>query len=105
MAKIGKLVDMYVNREAIHSSDKNKHRDYERVFPNPDPNDKGPMMLKRPSKKPKYLVVKHHKKMNMTKDLINRYSKTIKKGCNPGLSPITYFTFIYIQIDYNTLQK
>lgn len=69
--KTKKKEDMFVHRETTHSYKK----DFEKIFPNPDVLDKKPMYLKRPKKKPKRLFEPHNKKLNMPKELIDRYNK------------------------------
>ena len=66
-----KIEDGYVDREATHTS----RKDFEKIYPNPDPMDKEPMYLKRPSKKPKRLFEPHNRNLNMPKHLKDRYDK------------------------------
>lgn len=66
----------FVNREATHVPKKGA----ERIFPNPDKNDKKPMYLKKATKKPKKLIEPHNKKLNMPNLLKSRYSKNNKKA-------------------------
>lgn len=73
--KKNKIVPGYVHREAIHTYKK----DYEKISPNPDMNDKKPMYLKRPRKLPKSMFVPHNKNLNMPKTLIEKYNKNNKK--------------------------
>lgn len=73
--KTNKEEEMYVHREAIHTEKK----DYEKIFPNPDPTDKEPMFLKRPSKLPKRLFKPHNKNLNMPEHLKLKYEKNNKK--------------------------
>lgn len=73
--KTKKLEAGFVNREATHTYKK----EYERIFPNPDPDDKEPMYLRRPTKKPKRLFEPHNKNLIMPKNLKERYSKNNKK--------------------------
>jgi len=70
-----KPVDGFVHREATHSP----RKDYESVNPNPDKDDPKPMYLKRPKKTPKHLVKPHGKKLDMPKNLKDRYDKPRKK--------------------------
>lgn len=69
-----KTVEGYVHREATHSKGQG-----ERIYPNPDPDDKDPMYLKSPSKLPKRLFKPHNKSLNMPQDLIDRYDKNNNK--------------------------
>ncbi len=62
-------------RESTHSQNKK----YEEIYPNPNPKDERAMYLKRPQKKPKTLFVPWRKKMNMPKELQDKYSKNNKK--------------------------
>ena len=73
--KTKKLEAGFVNREATHTYKK----EYERIFPNPDPDDKEPMYLKSPRKIPKFLVKPHNKDLDMPKHLKERYSKNNNK--------------------------
>ena len=73
--KTKQLESGYVNREATHTYKK----EYEKIFPNPDPNDNKPMYLRRPTKKPKRLFEPHNKNLIMPKNLKERYSKNNKK--------------------------
>ena len=73
--KKNKFVPGYIHREAIHTYKK----DYEKISPNPDINDKRPMYLKRPSKLPKEMFTYHNKSLNMPKTLKEKYSKNNKK--------------------------
>lgn len=70
----------FVHREAIHTENKN----YEKIVPNPDPNDKTPMYLKRPKKIPQRLVSPHNKELNMPKHLQERYEKNNNKNAQPN---------------------
>ena len=74
--KTKKLEDGYVDREATHTARKG----LEKIFPNPDPTDKEPMYLKRPTKKPKRLFEPHNKKLNMPKHLKDKYDKNNRKN-------------------------
>ena len=74
--KAGNAVELFVHREATHTQ---KQGDYEKIFPNPDTDDKEPMYLKRPKKKPKKLFKPHNKKLNMPEHLKEKYSKNNKK--------------------------
>lgn len=73
--KTKKVEDGFVHREATHTY----RKDYEKIVPNPDKDDKEPMYLKRPAKKPKRLFEPHNKKLDMPNDLQERYSKNNKK--------------------------
>ena len=73
--KTKKLEAGFVDREATHTYKK----EYEKIFPNPDPDDSEPMYLKRPTKKPKRLFLPYNKKIFMPKNLKDRYSKNNKK--------------------------
>ena len=73
--KTKKLEAGFVNREATHTYKK----EHEKIFPNPDPDDKEPMYLRRPTKKPKRLFEPHNKNLNMPKYLKDKYSKNNKK--------------------------
>ena len=73
--KTKKLEDGFVDREATHIARKG----LEKIFPNPDPTDKAPMYLKRPTKKPKRLFEPHNKKLNMPKHLKDKYDKNNRK--------------------------
>ena len=66
-----KIEDGFVDREATHTP----RKDFEKIYPNPDPMDEKPMYLKRPSKKPKRLFEPHNKILNMPKHLKDRYDK------------------------------
>jgi len=66
-----KLEDGFVNREATHTF----RKDFEKIFPNPDPQDKEPMYLRRPTKKPKRLFEPHNKNLRMPKHLKDKYNK------------------------------
>ena len=69
----------FVHREAIHSNEDGSNvKGYEKIEPNPDPTDKDPMYLKRPSKLPKRLFEPHNKSLNMPEDLKKRYEKNNK---------------------------
>lgn len=72
--KTKKIEDGFVHREATHSPKK----DREKIFPNPDKSDNKAMYLKRPSKLPKRLIEKHNKKLEMPKQLKERYEKNNK---------------------------
>jgi len=65
----------YVHREATHSGKK----EYEEIIPNPDRTDNKPMYLKRPHKHSKRYFAPHNKKLDMPKELKERYSKNNKK--------------------------
>lgn len=69
--KTNKIEDGFVNREATHTY----RKDYEKITPNPDPDDSEPMYLKRPTKKPKRMFEPHNKTLNMPKHLKDRYDK------------------------------
>lgn len=69
--KTKKLEDAYVHREATHT----EKSDYEKIEPNPDPTDKAPMYLKRPSKLPKRMFELHNKNLNMPEHLKKKYDK------------------------------
>lgn len=69
--KHNKMEPGFVHREATHSF----RKDYEKIFPNPDPTDEEPMYLKRPTKKPKRMFEAHNKNLNMPKFLKDRYNK------------------------------
>lgn len=69
--KTKKIEDGYVNREATHTYKK----DFEEIFPNPDPDDDRPMYLRRPTKKPKRMFEPHNKNLKMPKHLKDRYYK------------------------------
>lgn len=69
--KTKKFEDGFVDREATHTYKK----DYEEIFPNPDPDDNQPMYLRRPTKRPKRLYEPHNKNLNMPKHLKERYDK------------------------------
>ena len=70
----------FVHREAIHpNKDGSNVKGYEKIEPNPDPKDKVPMYLKRPSKKPKRLFAPHEKELNMPEHLRERYDKNNRK--------------------------
>ncbi len=73
--KKNKFEEGFVNREATHTYKK----EYEEIFPNPDPNDDSPMYLRRPTKKPKRLFEPHNKKLDMPQHLKDRYSKNNNK--------------------------
>ncbi len=73
--KTKKYEDGFVNREATHTFKK----EYEKLFPNPDVDDKQPMYLRRPTKKPKRLFEPHNKKLNIPKCLRDRYDKNNRK--------------------------
>ncbi len=73
--KKNKTVDGFVHREVIHTE---KPKDYEKVVPNPDPNDPAPMYLKRPRKLPKTLFKPHEDGWTMPEDLRKRYEKNNK---------------------------
>ena len=79
--KKNNLVPGFVHREAIHvrDNDPKKLKNYERIFPNPDFDDKDPMYLKRPSKLPQVLFSPHNKQLNMPQHLIDKYDKNNKK--------------------------
>ena len=70
-----KYEDGFVNREATHTY----RKDFEEIKPNPDKDDKKPMYLRRPTKKPKRLFEPHNKNLIMPKNLKDRYSKNNKK--------------------------
>ena len=70
-----KYEDCYVHRESTHSY----RKDFEKIDPNPDKDDKRPMYLKRPTKKSKNLFIVHNKKLYMPQHLIDRYNKNNKK--------------------------
>ena len=76
--KKNKMVPGFVHREAIHKNTSN--RDYEEIKPNPDPDDKDPMYLKRPSKLPQVLFKPHNKNLNMPQHLIDKYGKNNYKN-------------------------
>ncbi|MDE6474347.1 MAG: hypothetical protein K2L70_04545 [Clostridia bacterium] len=69
--------DCFVHRESIHGSDKNRKyiesKDYEEIYPNPDPNDPDPMYLKRPQKDLKNKFSLIGKNFNMPENLKKRY--------------------------------
>ena len=73
--KTHKMEDGFVDREATHSF----RKDYEEIFPNPDKEDKTPMYLKRPTKKPKRLFEPHNKNLGIPKFLKDRYDKNNRK--------------------------
>ena len=73
--KTKKMEDGFVNREATHTYKK----EFEKIFPNPDKDDKEPMYLRRPTKKPKRLFEPHNKNLNMPQHLKNRYDKNNRK--------------------------
>ena len=70
-----KLVPGFVHREVIHTYKKN----YEEVFPNPDKSDPKPMYLKKPVKTPIVLFTVNNKKMEIPKNLKEKYKKNNKK--------------------------
>ncbi len=65
----------FVHREATHSY----RKDYEEIKPNPDKEDKEPMYLKRPTKKPQRVFSPHNKKLDMPQFLKDRYEKNNKE--------------------------
>lgn len=65
----------FVDREATHTY----RKDFDKIFPNPDPTDSKPMYLKRPTKKPKRLFEPHNKKLRMPKYLKDKYDKNNRK--------------------------
>lgn len=69
--KTKKLEPGFVHREATHTEKK----DYEKLDPNPDPSDKMPMYLKRPSKIPRKMVKPINKKLRIPKSLVEKYKK------------------------------
>lgn len=73
--KSGKEENLYVHREATHTEKK----DYEKIYPNPDKEDKSPMYLKRPRKHPKKMFEPHNKSLDMPDFLKNRYDKNNKR--------------------------
>lgn len=80
--KTQKLTDAFVHRESIHINEKNEKRikkNCDIINPNPDPDDARPMALKRPAKLPKKLFTRHNKKLNMPKELKEKYEKNNKK--------------------------
>lgn len=75
-----KFEDGYVHRESIHPNKEGTNvKGYERIFPNPDKDDKEPMYLKGVRKLPKQFFNPHNKKLDMPKYLIDRYDKNNKK--------------------------
>ena len=74
----------FVHREATHSP---KKKEYEAIIPNPDPDDSDPMYLKRPRKLPKRLFSPHNKRLNMPKELRERYERNNEKAENAAKSP------------------
>ena len=73
--KTAKQEEFFIHREATHTGKK----DYEKIEPNPDKDDKLPMYLKRESKKPKRMFRPHNKNLDMPKELKERYAKNNKK--------------------------
>ncbi len=73
--KKNQIVDGFVHREVIHTE---KPSDYEKVVPNPNPEDFKPMYLKRPRKLPKKLFKPHEGGWTMPKNLRSRYEKKKK---------------------------
>ena len=70
----------FVHREAIHPNETGSNvKGYEKIEPNPDPNDKKPMYLKRPSKLPQRMFEPHNKDLNMPEHLKERYDKNNHK--------------------------
>ena len=70
-----KDVPGFMHREVTHTNKKG----FEKIYPNPDPNDTKPMYLKKPSKKPKTFFRDIDKKLDMPKYLKDRYSINNKK--------------------------
>ena len=73
--KTKKVEEGFVHREATHTPKK----DREKILPNPDKSDDNAMYLKRPQKLPKRLFEPHNKKLDMPKNLIERYAKNNKQ--------------------------
>lgn len=74
--KTKKIEPGFVHREATHT----KKKDYEEITPNPDKDDKTPMYLRRPAKKPQRMFEPHNKKLDVPKHLKERYDKNNHKG-------------------------
>lgn len=68
--------DGFVHREATHSYKK----EFEKIEPNPDKDDKDPMYLKRPRKLPKRMFEPHNKQLDMPEHLKQKYDKNNKKA-------------------------
>lgn len=77
--KSKKMEEHFVHRESIHPhGDGSNVKRYEKIEPNPDPTDKTPMYLKRPTKLPKKLFKPHNKELDMPEHLKQRYEKNNK---------------------------
>ena len=70
-----RLTDGYVHREATHT----KSRNNEEIKPNPNPMDKQPMYLKRPTKHPKKFFSSFNHDWEIPKELKDRYDKNNRK--------------------------
>ena len=78
--KTQKMEPGFVHRESIHSNEDGSNvKGYEKIVPNPDPDDKEAMYLKGPSKKPKRLFKPHEKNWPVPQHLIEKYDKNNKK--------------------------
>jgi len=73
--KKNEMVEGFVHREATHTENK----DFEKIDPNPDKDDKEPMYLKRPRKHPQNLFYPHNKNLDMPEHLKSRYEKNNKQ--------------------------
>ena len=69
-----KYVPGFVHREATHSYKKS----YELISPNPNPQDKRPMYLKKPRKAPKTFFRSINKNYSIPEHLKTKYSKKKK---------------------------
>lgn len=69
------LTDGYVHREVTHT----KSRNNEEIKPNPNPMDKQPMYLKRPTKHPKKFFNSFNHDWKIPKELKDRYDKNNRK--------------------------
>ena len=73
--KNNKKEDCYIHREATHT----ERKDYEKIVPNPNKNDKLPMYLKRAKKLPKRMFEPHNQNLYIPKHLKDLYDKNNKK--------------------------
>ena len=79
--KSKKVEPHFVQRESIHPhGDGSNVKGYEKIEPNPDPTDKEPMYLKRPTKLPKRLFKPHNRQLDMPEHLRERYDKNNHKN-------------------------
>jgi hypothetical protein len=68
------ISNVFVHRESTHT----KKKDYEEIYPNPDPTDTDPMYLKRPRKHPQELFKPHNKNLQLPPHLKERYKNNNK---------------------------